>query len=36
MQDEFPELKKKYWGQHLWTRSYFCAGDGRNHQKLYS
>lgn len=25
LQDEFPELKKKYWGQHLWARGYFCA-----------
>ena len=28
MQDEFPELKKKYWGQHLWARGYFCATVG--------
>lgn len=20
LQDEFPELKKKYWGQHMWRR----------------
>ncbi|GEB78315.1 hypothetical protein SIN01_26600 [Sporolactobacillus inulinus] len=25
LQDEFPELKKRYWGQHLWSRGYFCA-----------
>ena len=24
-QDEFPHLKKRYWGQHLWARGYFCA-----------
>ncbi|WP_407946271.1 transposase [Peribacillus butanolivorans] len=23
LQDQFPELKKKYWGQHLWVRGYF-------------
>jgi len=23
LQDEFPELKKRYWGQHLWARNYF-------------
>ena len=23
--DEFPELKKRYWGQHLWARGYFGA-----------
>jgi len=28
IQDEFPELKKKYWGQHLWARGYFCATVG--------
>jgi putative transposase len=25
LQDEFPELRKRYWGQHLWAREYFCA-----------
>jgi len=25
IQDEFPELNKRYWGQHLWARGYFCA-----------
>jgi putative transposase len=28
MQEEFPELKKRYWGQHLWARGYFCATVG--------
>ncbi len=28
LQEEFPELKKKYWGQHLWSRGYFCATVG--------
>ncbi|WP_332635012.1 IS200/IS605 family transposase [Halalkalibacter flavus] len=28
LQDQFPELKKKYWGQHLWARGYFCATVG--------
>lgn len=28
LQDEFSELKKKYWGQHLWARGYFCATVG--------
>jgi len=28
MQEEFPELKKRYWGQHLWGRGYFCATVG--------
>jgi len=28
IQEEFPELKKKYWGQHLWAVGYFCATVG--------
>ena len=28
LQDEFPHLKKRYWGQHLWARGYFCASAG--------
>ena len=28
LQDEFPELKKRYWGQHLWAVGYFCRTVG--------
>ena len=28
LQGEFPELRKRYWGQHLWARGYFCASVG--------
>lgn len=28
LQMEFPELRKKYWGQHLWARGYFCVSVG--------
>ena len=28
LQDEFPQLKKKYWGQHMWARGYFCGSVG--------
>ena len=28
LQDEFPELRKRYWGQHLWARGFFCATVG--------
>jgi putative transposase len=28
LQDEYPQLKKRYWGQHLWGRGYFCATTG--------
>ena len=27
-QEEFPELRKWYWGQHLWARGSFCATVG--------
>ena len=26
--EEFPSLRKRYWGQHLWGRGYFCATVG--------
>jgi putative transposase len=38
LQEEFPHLKKRYWGQHLWARGYFCATVGAITQdeiKLY-
>jgi hypothetical protein len=28
LQEEFPELRKRYWAQHLWARGYFCATVG--------
>ena len=28
MQEEFPELRKRYWGQHLWSVGYFCRTVG--------
>jgi putative transposase len=28
LQEEFPHLKKRYWGQHLWARGYFCGTVG--------
>ena len=28
LQDEYPQLRKRYWGQHLWARGYFCATAG--------
>ncbi len=28
LQDEFPELKRRYWGQHMWARGYFCGTVG--------
>jgi len=28
IQQEFPEIKKRYWGQHLWARGYFAVSSG--------
>ncbi|MFN9253355.1 MAG: IS200/IS605 family transposase, partial [Holosporaceae bacterium] len=28
LQREFPSLKKRYWGSHLWSRGYFCCTIG--------
>ena len=33
LQDEFPQLRKRYWGQHLWARGYFCATVGAVDEK---
>jgi len=34
LQDEFPHLKKRYWGRHLWARGYFCATVGAVTEEL--
>ena len=26
--EEFPLLKKRYWGRHFWARGYFCVTSG--------
>ena len=28
LQEEFPKLKRKYWGQHIWATGYFCRTVG--------
>jgi putative transposase len=28
LQQEFSHLKKRYWGQHLWARGYYCSTAG--------
>ena len=28
IQQEFPEIRKRYWGQHVWARGYFCGSSG--------
>jgi putative transposase len=27
--EEFPMLKKRYWGKHFWARGYFCVTVGQ-------
>ena len=34
LQMEFPELTKKYWGQHLWARGYFAVSAGNVTAKM--
>ena len=34
LQVEFPNLRKRYWGQHLWARGYFCASTGSVTEEL--
>lgn len=33
LQQDFPALRKRYWGQHLWARGYFCASVGAVDEK---
>ena len=28
LQEEYTEIRKRYWGQHLWARGYYCASSG--------
>lgn len=28
IQQEFPELRKRYWGRRFWARGYFCTTSG--------
>jgi putative transposase len=34
LQKEFRELRKRYWGQHLWARGYFCATVAVNEEMI--
>jgi putative transposase len=27
--EEFPNIKKRYWGRHFWARGYFCVTAGQ-------
>ena len=33
LQREFPALRKRYWGQHLWARGDYCASVGAVDEK---
>ena len=28
LQEEYPTLRRRYWGRHIWARGYFCATSG--------
>lgn len=32
--EEFPALKKRYWGQHFWARGYFCGTVGEVSEEM--
>ena len=34
LQEEFNYLKKRYWGQHLWSPGYFCRSVGTVTQEI--
>ena len=34
LMEEFPELKKRYWGQHFWARGYFCTTVGEMTEEM--
>ena len=34
MFEEFPELKRRYWGRHFWARGYFCVTVGEMTEEM--
>ena len=36
LQQEFPHLGKRYWGQHLWARGYFALTVGQVTEQMIS
>ncbi len=32
--EEFPHVKKKYWGRHFWARGYFCVTVGQMTEEM--
>ena len=34
LQEEFPSLRKQFWGQHMWATGYFCRSVGKVTQDM--
>ena len=34
LQEDFPSLRKQYWGQHMWAMGYFCRSVGKVTQDM--
>ena len=32
--NRFPELRKKYWGSHFWSRGYYISTVGMNEEQI--
>ena len=32
--EEFPEIRRRYWGRHFWARGYFCASVGQMTEEM--
>ena len=32
--EDFPKLRKRFWGRHFWARSYFCVSSGQITDKM--
>ena len=32
--EEFPHVKRRYWGRHFWARGYFCATVGQMTEEM--
>ena len=32
--DHYPELRKKYWGQHVWSRGYCVSTVGLDEERI--
>ena len=32
--EEYPNIKKRYWGRHFWARGYFCATVGQMTEEM--